>query len=42
MDQFTSAELEVVSRYLAATGTAMAAQRELLITKRRPDAHSDH
>jgi len=42
MDQFTSTELEVVSRYLAATGTAMAAQRELLITKQRSDANSNH
>ncbi|WP_163801234.1 MarR family winged helix-turn-helix transcriptional regulator [Mycolicibacterium sediminis] len=42
MDQFTTTELEVVSRYLAATGTAMAGQRELLITKDRPDSNSDH
>ncbi len=41
MDQFSSAELEVVSRYLADTGAAMAAERALLITKRRPDANSD-
>lgn len=40
MDQFTSAELEVVSRYLGATGSAMAAQRELLITKHKPDTIS--
>jgi DNA-binding MarR family transcriptional regulator len=31
MQQFTAAELEVVGRYLASTGTAMAAQRELLV-----------
>lgn len=42
MDQFTSAELGVVSRYLAATGAAMAAQREMLITERGPGANSDH
>lgn len=42
MDQFTSAELDVVSRYLADTGAAMAAQRELLISKHRPASHSDH
>lgn len=42
MDQFTSAELEVVGRYLAATGAAMAAERKLLITERRPDANADH
>lgn len=33
MDQFTAAELEVVSRYLDATGAAMAAQRKLLGTE---------
>lgn len=42
MAQFTSTELEVVSRYLAATGTAMAVQRELLITKDRRDPNADH
>ena len=41
MAQFTSTELEVVSRYLAATGTAMAVQRELLITKDRRDPNAD-
>lgn len=30
MDQFSAAELQVVSRYLAATGAAVAAQREVL------------
>ena len=35
MDQFTSAELEVISRYLDATATAMAAQRELLGAEHR-------
>ncbi|TPG35680.1 MarR family winged helix-turn-helix transcriptional regulator [Mycolicibacterium hodleri] len=33
MDRFTSAELEVVSRFLGATAAAMAAQRESLITE---------
>ena len=41
MAQFTSTELEIVSRYLAATGTAMAVQRELLITKDRRDPKAD-
>lgn len=41
MAQFTSTELEIVSRYLAATGTAMAVQRELLITKDRRDPNAD-
>lgn len=42
MDQFTDTELEVISRFLAAAGTAMAAQRELLITTERSVASTDH
>jgi DNA-binding MarR family transcriptional regulator len=41
MDQFTSSELDVISRYLAATAAAMAAQTESLVAEHRREAASD-
>jgi DNA-binding MarR family transcriptional regulator len=41
MDRFTTDELEVISRYLAATAAAMAAQRDFLITEHHRDSASD-
>jgi DNA-binding MarR family transcriptional regulator len=41
MDQFASEELEVISRYLAATAAAMAAHREFLITGHHRDEAPD-
>lgn len=41
MDQFTSGELEVISRYLAATAAAMASHREFLLAEHHRGAAND-